>query len=99
MMRSLKAPALRFARPGANPTLETVEYVESALRQTGKPVSRNQMLAILASWGHSTTRQSLNAILAFLGAQGVIAEGSKGLIYVPTASPALRKAIREGARL
>jgi len=99
MARSLEVPELRFARRGANPTLETIEYVEAALRSAGRPISRNELLSILSSWGHSTTRQSLNAALAFFGEQGVVAEGSKGLIYVPAASPALLKAIREGQRL
>jgi len=99
MTQSLTAPELRFARRGANPTLETIEYIEAALRSADCPMSRNELLSVLTSWGHSTTRQSLNAALAFLGEQGVIAEGSKGLIYVPAASPALLKAIREGPRL
>ena len=99
MAQTLEAPELRFARRGANPTLETIEYVEAALRSAGRPVSRNELLSVLSSWGHSTTRQSLNTVLAFLGEQGVVAEGSKGLIYVPAASPALVKAIREGKRL
>ena len=99
MAQSLKAPALRFARRGANPTLETIEYIDVALRSAGRPMSRNELLSVLSLWGHSTTRQSLNAALAFLAGQGVVAEGSKGLIYVPNASPALLKAIREGPRL
>jgi len=99
MAQPTEAPDLRYARPGANPTLETIEYIEAALRAADGPMSRNTLLSILASWGHSTTRQSLNAALAFLGELGVIAEGSKGLIYVPAASPELLKAIREGPRL
>jgi len=99
MAQSIKAPALRFARRGANPTLETMEYIEAAIRMMDRPTSRNTLLAILATWGHATTRQSLNAAIAFLGSQGLIAEGSKGLIYVPAASPILLKAIREGPRL
>lgn len=99
MAQSLKTPKIRFARPGANPTLETIEYIEAALCAANHPMSRNELLSVLASWRHSTTRQSLNAALAFLGEQGVIAEGSKGLIYVPAASPVLLKAIRKGPRL
>jgi len=90
---------LRFARPGANPTLETIEYIGGALRSANCPLNRSELLSILASWGHSTTRQSLDAAIAFLGELGVIAEGSKGLIYIPAASPELLKAIREGPRL
>ena len=94
-----KAPEPRFARPGANPTLETIEYVQAALRAAPGPISRNRLLAALSGWGHSTTLQSLNAALAFLGAEGIVAEGGKGLIWVPQAAEALLEAIRKPARL
>ena len=99
MARAAKAPRLRYARPGANPTLETVEYVLGVLQESEGPISRNQILATLARWGHSTTRPSLNAALAFLGDEGMVAEGSKGLVWVPEASPQLLEAIRKGPRL
>lgn len=99
MAHALKGPQPKFARPGANPTLETIEYVLSALQKAEGPVSRNKLLAILARWGHSTTRPSLNAVIAFLGGQGMVAEGSKGLVWVPDASPELLEAIRKGPRL
>ena len=94
-----RAPVLRYARRGANPTLETIEYVQSILRRSQEPISRNKILATLARWGHSTIRPSLNAAIAFLGDAGVIAEGSKGLIWVPEASPQLLEAIQKGPRL
>ena len=94
-----KAPRPRYAKPGANPTLETIEYVLAALQKAGGPVSRNRLLVTLGHWGHSTTRQSLNAAVNFLGDQGMIAEGSMGLIWVPEASHELIEAIREGPRL
>ncbi len=99
MAHGAKAPRPKYARPGANPTLETIEYVLASLQRAEGPVSRNRLLATLARWGHSTTRQSLNAGLAFLGDQGMVAEGSKGLIWVPEASPELLEAIRKGPRL
>jgi hypothetical protein len=99
MAQFTKAPRPKFARPGANPTLETIEYVLAALQKADTPISRNRLLAVLGRWGHSTTRQSLNATLNFLGSQGMIAEGSKGLIWVPEASPQLLEAIRKGPRL
>lgn len=99
MTHSAASPRLRYARPGANPTLETIEYVVSALQKSDGPISRNQILATLTRWGHSTTRPSLNAALAFLGAEGMVAEGSKGLIWVPEASTQLLEAIRKGPRL
>lgn len=99
MADAMKRPRPKYAKPGANPTLETIEYVLAGLREAEGPVSRNRLLATLARWGHSTTRQSLNAAIAFLGGQGMIAEGSKGLIWVPEASPELLEAIRKGPRL
>ena len=98
-MAQPNAPRLRYARRGANPTLETIEYVLAALQKAEGPISRNKILATLARWGHSTTRPSLNAALAFLGDEGMVAEGSKGLVWVPEASPQLLEAVRTGPRL
>lgn len=99
MAQALRRPRPRYARPGANPTLETIEYVLAALRGAGEPVSRNRLLATLARWGHSTTRRSLNAAIAFLGDLGLVTEGSKGLMWVPQVSPELAEALRKGPRL
>ena len=95
----VKVPTPVFAKRGANPTLETMEYVRKALQSADGPVSRNQLLETLRTWGHSTSRQSLNAALEFYGDMAMIAEGSKGLIWVPEASDALLEAIRKGQRL
>jgi hypothetical protein len=62
-------------------------------------MSRNQLLAILADWGHSTSRQSLNAVLSFLEADGSVVFGSKGVMWVPPASPQILEIIRTGERL
>ena len=88
-----------IARPGANPRLETLERVTRALESADGPVSRNWLLSTMAKWGHSMNRQSLNAALTFLDRMGKVAEGSKGIIWVPEASPQLRKIIREGRSL
>lgn len=99
MVTSHLAPKPEFARPGANPTLETLEYIRSALQRADGPVSRNRLLEVLSEWGHSTSRQSLNAALGFLGDDGSVAEGSKGLVWVPPASEPLMQIIRNGKRL
>ncbi len=62
-------------------------------------MSRNEILEQLAGWGHSTSRQSLNAALEFFASDGSLAEGSKGLLWVPPASAQLRQIIRAGVRL
>lgn len=95
----LKEPHPKYSKRGANPTLETMEYVLAVLQKSVGPISRNRLLSILAGWGHSTTRQSLNAVLAFFADQGMVAGGSKGLIWVPEASPELLEVIRRGQRL
>jgi len=94
-----RAPALEFARPGANPTLESIEYVRAILRTAELPVSRNEILRTLAAWSHSMSRQSLNAAINFLAADGSVAEGSKGLVWVPEAPPKLLAAIEGGRPL
>lgn len=95
----LRVPRPQFARPGANPTLESIEYVRAILRGAEEPLSRYDILRTLSDWSHSMTRQSLNAAINFLAADGSIAEGSKGLIWVPQASPALAEAIAKARSL
>jgi hypothetical protein len=99
MALSARAPRRTFSRPRANPTLETIEYIRSALQGSDGPISRNGLLEQLAKWGHSTSRQSLNAALSFLAADGNIVEGSKGILWVPPASPQLREILLTGERL
>jgi hypothetical protein len=99
MAISARAPRPVFSRPRANPTLETIEYIRSALQGSDGPVSRNRLLDQLAEWGHSTSRQSLNAAVAFLAADGNVVEGSKGILWVPPASAQLREIILTGERL
>ncbi len=99
MAEASRVPHPVFAKPRANPTLETIEYIRTALQTSEEPTSRNRLLDQLAEWGHSTTRQSLNAALAFLGADGNIAEGRKGILWVPPASPEIREILRTGQRL
>ena len=99
-MKSMpRPPELQFARHGANPTLESIEYVRSILREAEEPLSRNDILRVLAYWSHSMARQSLNAAINFLAADGSVAEGSKGLIWVPEAPPELAGAIRKARSL
>ncbi len=99
MTQIAHVPRLRYAKPGANPTLETIEYVIDILKSADTPISRNLILKILHNWGHSTTRQSLNAAISFLGDGGMIAEGNKGLIWVPEAPAQLLETICKGKKL
>ncbi len=88
----------RYARPGANPTLETIEYIRAALSASAGPLSRNQLLRILAEWGHATTRRSLNAALAFFAADGIVAEGRGGVVWVPTAPEEVLRGLEDERR-
>jgi hypothetical protein len=99
MSSDRRAPRPEFARRGANPTLESIEYIRAILRTADGPVSRYDILRTLSDWSHSMTRQSLNAAIGFLAADGSVAEGSKGLIWVPQASPALAEAIARARSL
>ena len=79
--------------------MESIEYVRAVLRHAEEPLSRNRILLILAGWSHAMSRQSLNAAIDFLAADGSVAEGSKGLIWVPEASPKLAEAIAKARSL
>jgi hypothetical protein len=99
MTVSRSPPQLEFARPGANPTLGTMELIRSTLRRADGPISRDELLKQLTVWRHSTSLPSLNAAIRFLAVDGAVAEGSKGLTWVPRAPATLRNAIRSGLRL
>ena len=92
-------PRLRFARKGANPTLELIEYVRAALVAAAEPVSRNRLLRVLTEWNHATTRRTLNAVLGFFEAHGLVEEGPRGLLWIPGTTPAMVQALRSGKRI
>jgi hypothetical protein len=92
-------PRLRYARRGANPTLELIEYVRAAMVAAAEPVSRNRLLRVLGEWNHATTRRTLNAILGFFEAHQLIEEGPRGVLWMPNASPAMVQAFRAGKRI
>lgn len=87
-------PEPAFAKPGANPTLETIEYIRAVLRAAPGPINRNQLIRQLTSWGHGTSRPSLNAALGFLAEEGAVVEGSKGLQWVALAQGNILETIR-----
>lgn len=95
----LRRPRLVFAKRGANPPLRSIEHVRAILRQADVPMSREFILRALSNSGHSISRESLSAIIAFFEAEGAVAEGSKGAVWVPNASGRLAEAIRKRRRL
>ena len=99
MAQATRVPTLEFSKPGANPTLGTIELIRAALRAKAEPMSRNALLQQLATWGHSTSGRSLNAALNFLASDVRFAEGRKGLYWVPPPSAKLQEIIRRAVRL
>ena len=87
-------PKPEFARPGANPTLRSIELVRAILQRARGPVSRNHILSQLRDWGHGMSRPSLNAALSFLAAEGALVEGSKGLQWATPAAGSMLDTIR-----
>lgn len=85
------------AKRGANPTLETLEYIRGILKRAPAPISRNAILRILSEAGHGTTRQSLNAAVGFLAEDGSVVEGTKGLQWVYQAQGRILETIRRKA--
>ena len=76
-----------------------VEYVRAALLAAGEPVSRNHLLRVLAEWNHTTTRRSLNAVLSFFLAHGLVEEGRRGVLWMPNATSSMVQALRAGRRI
>jgi len=93
------AMAMRGRRRGANVNLSTVVAVEQVLRIDGGPLSRNEILRRLSASAHSTTRQKLNAVLAYLESHGLTGEGSKGVQWIANRNPKLIAAIVAGERV
>ncbi len=79
--------------------LSTVIAVEHVLRADGGPLSRNEILRRLSADGRSTTRQKLNAVLAYLGSHGLTREGSKGVQWIAHRSPKLHAVVAAGERV
>jgi len=91
--------AVHARLPPADVRLSTVLVVEHVLRTRGEPVSRNEILRRLAARSRSTTRQKLNAVLRYLEAHGLVAEGSKGVQWVASHNPRLLAAIAASVRV
>jgi hypothetical protein len=78
MPEPIRAPEPEFARPGANPTLESIEYLRAVLRHAEVPLGRSEIHHILAGWSHGMGRESVNAVIDFLAVDGSIGKGSRG---------------------
>lgn len=82
---------------GRGPTLATVNEIERILRKARGPLSLNEVKRRMhaKSVQHAAVRMAID----HLGRYGLIVEGSKGVMWVPPASPKLEEAVRTGRRL
>ncbi|MFA5860330.1 MAG: hypothetical protein WDA16_01410 [Candidatus Thermoplasmatota archaeon] len=64
-------------------TLDLVDRVEAILRDESGPLSRNVILRRLASNGHSTKRDRLNAAISHLSKHLVVHDGgTQGVVWL-----------------
>jgi len=75
------------------PNLKTVLMVEDTLKNSNKPITREQLKKKLPT---QIMHQTLNVILEYLEKSGKILDGRKGIVWIYNESPKLKKAIEEG---
>lgn len=74
--------------------------VEAILCDEGAPISRNDMLRVLARSRHSVTRRRLNAALAVLDHYGVIHDGgAEDVVWLGRPSLAAIERLRRAKRV
>ena len=78
------------------PNLKTVLMVEDTLKNSNKPITREQLKKKLPT---QIMHQTLNVILEYLEKSGKILDGRKGIVWIYNESPKLKKAIEEGIRV
>lgn len=81
---------------GRGPTLATIHEVEAILRKAGEPLSINELKRRMhaKSVQHAAVRMAID----HLDRLGLVITGSKGVMWVPPASPELLKIIHKGRR-
>lgn len=82
---------------GRGPTLAKINEIETILRSAEGPISVNEIIRRMKA--KEVDRKSVNLAIAHLARFGVVVTGSKGVLWVPPASPQLLRAIRNGKRL
>ena len=94
MQESIPRPA---RIEGRGPTLAKINEVESILRDADGPLSVNEIIRRMKA--KEVDRKSVNLAVAHLARFGVVITGSKGVQWVPPASPQMLAAILKGKRL
>lgn len=82
---------------GRGPTLAKINEIETVLRDADEPISVNEIIRRMRA--KEVDRKSVNLAIAHLARFGVVVTGSKGVLWVPPASPQLLKAVQKGKRL
>lgn len=81
---------------GRGPTLATIDEIEAILRKAGEPLSLNEIKRRMAA--KSAQHQAVRLAVDHLERLGLTITGSKGVMWVPPASPQLLKVIGKKAR-
>lgn len=75
------------------PNLSTVLAVEKVLKESGVPLSKNEIKRRL---GAGIMHQTLNVVIDYLEDRGLVYVGPKGVLWVYNPNKKLRKAIDDG---
>jgi len=75
------------------PNLSTVLAVEKVLRESGVPLSKNEIKRRL---GAGIMHQTLNVVIDYLEERGLVYVSQKGVLWIYNPNRKLRKAIDEG---
>ncbi len=70
------------------PRLDTVLMVEEVLKNAELAISKNELLRRLPK---QVMRQTLNLILNYLEEKGLVFSGSKGVLWVHSENPKMKK--------
>lgn len=81
---------------GRGPTLATIDEIEAILRKAGEPLSLNEIKRRMRA--KSVQHQAVRLAVDHLDRLGLVVTGSKGVMWVPPASPQLLKIIGKKAR-
>lgn len=81
------------------PEVEMTANLRSALHRAEEPLSPEQIQTISEGWSPRPTRKMVNDAIEILTADGLVAEGSKGLIWVPEASSKQQGMVRKAREL
>lgn len=89
-MQQMKMEILHY------PTLKTILAIETAVKNTNTPISRNKILEELPT---KVMRSTLNVALEYLEKRGMILETKNGFIWTFNSNKKLEAAERKGLEI